>query len=195
MMNAKRLLENFDRIAEAPDAVSHLRRFILDLAVRGKLVEQDPNDETTLKQFSFLEKVATLDSNTGWLTGKFGNLLNMQYGKGLPTKDRKEKGGIPVFGSNGIVGFTDTALTDDPAIIVGRKGSAGALNLCNGASWTTDVAYFLIPPKFFDIRFLFFILETLDLKPTFRRCGIKMRYFILTLSYEYIDSRNPSPES
>jgi hypothetical protein len=33
------------------------------------------------------------------------------------------------------------------------------------------------------------------LKPTFRRCGIKMRYFIHTLSYEYIDSRNPSPES
>ncbi len=44
-MNAARLLEYFDRIAEAPDAVSRLRKFILDLAVRGKLVEQDPNDE------------------------------------------------------------------------------------------------------------------------------------------------------
>ncbi len=44
-MNQAQLLKNFDRIAEAPDAVSRLRRFILDLAVRGKLVEQDPNDE------------------------------------------------------------------------------------------------------------------------------------------------------
>jgi type I restriction enzyme, S subunit len=44
-MNAEDLLKHFDRIAEAPDAVAHLRRFILDLAVRGKLVEQDPNDE------------------------------------------------------------------------------------------------------------------------------------------------------
>jgi type I restriction enzyme, S subunit len=44
-MSAKDLLKHFDRIAEAPDAVAHLRRFILDLAVRGKLVEQDPNDE------------------------------------------------------------------------------------------------------------------------------------------------------
>jgi type I restriction enzyme S subunit len=44
-MNAVQLLEHFDRLAEAPDAVSCLRRFILDLAVRGKLVEQDPNDE------------------------------------------------------------------------------------------------------------------------------------------------------
>ena len=44
-MNADRLLSHFDRIADAPDAVPRLRRFILDLAVRGKLVEQDPNDE------------------------------------------------------------------------------------------------------------------------------------------------------
>jgi hypothetical protein len=44
-MNPDRLLRNSDRIAEAPDAVARLRRFILDLAVRGKLVRQDPNDE------------------------------------------------------------------------------------------------------------------------------------------------------
>ena len=44
-MNAEQLLTHFDRIADAPDAIPGLRRFILDLAVRGKLVEQDPNDE------------------------------------------------------------------------------------------------------------------------------------------------------
>ena len=44
-MNAKQLLTHFDRIADAPDAIPRLRRFILDLAVRGKLVEQDPEDE------------------------------------------------------------------------------------------------------------------------------------------------------
>jgi hypothetical protein len=44
-MDAERLLEHFARIAEAPDAVPQLRRFIFDLAVRGKLVEQDPGDE------------------------------------------------------------------------------------------------------------------------------------------------------
>ena len=44
-MSPDRLLEYFDQISEAPDAVPRLRRFILDLAVRGKLVEQDPKDE------------------------------------------------------------------------------------------------------------------------------------------------------
>ena len=48
-MNAERLLEHYERIADAHDAISRLRRFILDLAVRGKLVPQDPNDEPALE--------------------------------------------------------------------------------------------------------------------------------------------------
>ena len=44
-MNADRLLALYDRVVEAPDAVSRLRRFVLGLAVRGKLVEPDPEHE------------------------------------------------------------------------------------------------------------------------------------------------------
>ena len=44
-MNAEHLLTHFDRITDAPDAIPRLRRFILNLAVRGKLVKQDPEDE------------------------------------------------------------------------------------------------------------------------------------------------------
>ena len=44
-MNPAQLLAHFDRLADAPDAIQRLRRFILDLAVRGKLVEQNPKDE------------------------------------------------------------------------------------------------------------------------------------------------------
>jgi len=44
-MNPAQLLSHFDRISDAPDAIPRLRQFILDLAVRGKLVEQDPRDE------------------------------------------------------------------------------------------------------------------------------------------------------
>ncbi len=44
-MTAERLLAHYEEIADAPDAIARLRRFILDLGVRGKLVPQDRNDE------------------------------------------------------------------------------------------------------------------------------------------------------
>ncbi len=44
-MNEDRLLSLYEKVAEAPGAIPRLRRFVLDLAVRGKLVQQDPNDE------------------------------------------------------------------------------------------------------------------------------------------------------
>lgn len=53
-MNPERLLQNFDRLIDTPDAVPRLRRFILDLAVRGKLVEQNPEDEPAVE---FLKRI------------------------------------------------------------------------------------------------------------------------------------------
>jgi type I restriction enzyme S subunit len=43
-MNAHELLRHYERVTDAPDAISKLRRFVLDLAVRGKLVPQVAGD-------------------------------------------------------------------------------------------------------------------------------------------------------
>jgi type I restriction enzyme S subunit len=44
-VNAERLIAHYEQIGDASDAVPRLRRFVLDLAVRGKLAPQNPNDE------------------------------------------------------------------------------------------------------------------------------------------------------
>ena len=54
-MNAVQLLAHYEQIADAPDAIPRLRRFILNLAVQGKLVEQDPADEPASE---LLERIA-----------------------------------------------------------------------------------------------------------------------------------------
>jgi type I restriction enzyme, S subunit len=53
-MIAERLLVHYERIADAPDAIARLRRFILDLAVRGKLVPQDAGDEPASELSGFV---------------------------------------------------------------------------------------------------------------------------------------------
>jgi type I restriction enzyme, S subunit len=164
-MNAERLLAHYENIGDAPDAIARLRRFILDLAVRGKLVPQDPTDEPASELLKRIakQKLDQADLPRGWRRAKIGSILEFRYGKGLKATERLDEGPVPVFGSNGIVGFTDEPLTARPSIIVGRKGSAGALNLCDGPSWTTDVAYFVEAPSFLDLRFLLNALAALDL--------------------------------
>ena len=55
-MNAERLLAHYERIADAPDAVKRLRQFVLDLAVRGKLVPQSQMDEPASRLLAEVER-------------------------------------------------------------------------------------------------------------------------------------------
>ncbi|WP_340270412.1 restriction endonuclease subunit S [Sulfitobacter pontiacus] len=68
-MNAERLLQVYEQISEAPDAIARLRRFVLDLAVRGKLVEQVPEDEPASQ---LLERIKT-EKDRIVREGKFKN--------------------------------------------------------------------------------------------------------------------------
>ena len=54
-MNADQLLAHYEQVTDAPDAVNRLRRFVLDLAVRGWLVAQDPADEPAWKLLKRIE--------------------------------------------------------------------------------------------------------------------------------------------
>lgn len=162
-MKLETFFEKFDLFADAPDAVAKMRRFLVDLALSGNLVSNDPSDEPialgTRKSPGFTRKIPA-----NWRSGKLENFLSFEYGNNLPVPKRTESGEYPVYGSNGIVGTHNRYLTLDPAIIVGRKGSAGALNICTGPSWTTDVAYFVRPPKELDLRFTYYLLTSLYLE-------------------------------
>lgn len=55
-MKAERLIELFERVGEAEGAVTSLRALVLDLALRGRLVPQDPTDEPIAKTLREIDR-------------------------------------------------------------------------------------------------------------------------------------------
>lgn len=100
-----------------------------------------------------------------WPQHSLGTVIELAYGKSLPKNKRTDGGNIPVYGSNGIAGWHDESLLDGPAVIVGRKGSAGAVQFVDGPCYPIDTTYFVRPRDGFDfdIKFLFYMLRHLDL--------------------------------
>ena len=79
---------------------------------------------------------------TGWRWICIGELCEFQYGKSLPESNRVS-GNIAVYGSNGIVGFHESALTTGPTIIIGRKGSIGQIHFSPDPCFPIDTTYFV----------------------------------------------------
>ena len=71
-----------------------------------------------------------------------GEFAPFTYGKGLPAGKRNLSGHFAVFGSNGIVGWHDTALTDGPTVVIGRKGTVGAVHYWPDPCWPIDTTYY-----------------------------------------------------
>ena len=164
--------------------IDRLRALILDLAVRGKLVPQDAGDEPAselLKMVAadrkalitqgkiskpkalpkvWLDEISVPDA---WATARFGNIFSLEYGDNLPEPKRSGTGEYSVYGSNGVVGTHHSYRIEQPCVVVGRKGSAGALNVSTEPCWVTDVAYYCIPPAGVDLRFQFILFHTLGL--------------------------------
>ncbi|MDR3260204.1 MAG: restriction endonuclease subunit S, partial [Tannerella sp.] len=73
---------------------------------------------------------------------KLGDIISLEYGIALPDQNRV-KGDYPVIGSNGIVGWHNGFLVEAPAIVVGRKGSAGKINWIDKNCTPIDTTFFV----------------------------------------------------
>jgi type I restriction enzyme, S subunit len=103
------------------------------------------------------------DLPEGWALPFLGSLLTINYGKGLKESLRKP-GHVPVYGSNGIVGQHDKPLTSGPTIIIGRKGTVGAVHFSPRSCWPIDTTYFIDEFRSADPEYLVYGLRTLGLE-------------------------------
>jgi type I restriction enzyme S subunit len=119
---------------------------------KGKFIELPPIDTSELPELP-----------EGWVWTRVGEIITFEYGKGLRKDKRDSNGNVPVYGSNGIVGYHKIALTDKPCIIVGRKGAAGEIHLSKFPCWPIDTTYYVYTPSEVCLEFLFYLLSILKL--------------------------------
>nr|WP_210249597.1 restriction endonuclease subunit S [Methylobacterium oryzihabitans] len=81
----------YEQVADAPDAVARLRRFVLDLAVRGKLVPQHPN-ERPLKSSDKPLGVLPFDLPDNWCWFRVGDQLDLLNGMAFKPSDWNKSG-------------------------------------------------------------------------------------------------------
>lgn len=78
----------------------------------------------------------------GWVRKTLGSIATLHYGKALKAEQRVP-GPYDVYGSSGIVGSHNLALSSGPGIIVGRKGNVGSVYWSSEGFFAIDTVYFI----------------------------------------------------
>jgi type I restriction enzyme S subunit len=98
-----------------------------------------------------------------WPSVPLGDLVEFAYGKALKEEDRRP-GHIPVYGSNGQVGWHDEILALGPGIVVGRKGNPGTVVWSQPDFFVIDTAFYAVPRSGIGLHFLYFALSAMNLQ-------------------------------
>ncbi len=82
----------------------------------------------------------------GWCWASPAQVFSWASGDFLPKKNQAT-GTVPVYGGNGVNGYHDVALVQQPTLVVGRVGAqCGNLHITDGPSWITDNAIYAVEP-------------------------------------------------
>ena len=95
-----------------------------------------------------------------WKEVKLGDVCEFKNGKKRP----KEAGNIPVYGGNGILGYTNKFNNKKNAVIIGRVGAyCGNVYYVNNPIWVSDNAIVCLPKDKIVVKTIFYYLKHLNL--------------------------------
>jgi type I restriction enzyme S subunit len=152
--------------------IKKLRELILELAVRGKLVSQDANDEPAsdlLKRIQaekaklivpIHEDEKPFELPNGWEHVRLGILFDIVYGKGLSNSELTEDG-YDVFGANGIIGKYPKYLYEEPQLLISCRGAySGKPNISPSKCFVTSNSLVLGSSwKNIDLKYFYYSLS------------------------------------
>lgn len=143
------LIDNLPLLAGAPNGIKKLREFILELAVRGKLVPQDPSDESASELLKRIaeEKARLIADGTlrvsgdappldrraqayelpeSWQWVSFGSVMISRDGERIPVSKDERNGrekNYDYYGASGVIDKIDGYLFDKPLLLIGEDGA------------------------------------------------------------------------
>lgn len=101
--------------------------------------------------------------NKSWLKVPLKRFLRVSSGE-MISSDSLKKVGVPVVGGNGIRGYTDKPNSEGPALVIGRVGAkCGITHLIPEDFWASEHALVVYPKGNLDLRYGYYLLNTLDL--------------------------------
>jgi len=185
----QRIAAHFDTLFTTEPSIDQLKQTILQLAVLGKFVPQDPNDESASELLSRIaaekanlvkegkikkekplppisDEEKPIELPKGWAIARLGEVIKISSGDGLTSAQMAPDGDIPVYGGNGVNGYHDQANIDRPTLVIGRVGFyCGSIHITPTKAWVTDNAFVTsFPEELFTIQYLALLLKGTNLK-------------------------------
>ena len=93
-----------------------------------------------------------------WRESTWGDEIALEYGKARRGHDTNT-GSFRVFGSNGLIGWTDAALAPGPGVVLGRKGAYRGVTYSPDPFFVIDTAYYVVSKSKHDMRWLFYAIK------------------------------------
>ena len=153
--------------------ISTTKSKILDLAIHGKLVPQDPTDEPASELLKRINPKAEITSDNGhyqklpkgWCETTLKHVITIKSGYPINVRNCMQ-GHYPIYGGNGITGYTVDHNIKEPTIVVGRVGFyCGSVYLVKEKAWVSDNAFTItIHKDIFYKKYLYYLIQFLNLR-------------------------------